>query len=93
MRPDDENADPNVFFLNGPGGVGKTFVYKTLLHHARHRTEDDVANDVWHVALATPSNGQPKTQLKTRKNDLFVSPTFTCFCSLSDVFVAESCVL
>jgi chromosomal replication initiation ATPase DnaA len=22
-----------VFFLHGPGGIGKTFVYKTLCHH------------------------------------------------------------
>ena len=58
--PDGATPDgaPTVFFLNGPGGVGKTFVYKTLLQHVRHRTDDDVRN-VWHVALATASNGLP----------------------------------
>jgi len=24
-----------LFFLNGPGGTGKTFVYKTVCHHIR----------------------------------------------------------
>jgi hypothetical protein len=26
-----------IFFLNGPGGTGKTFVYKTTCHQAAHR--------------------------------------------------------
>jgi primosomal protein N' len=29
-----ENS-PKLFFLNGPGGTGKTFCYKTLCYHLR----------------------------------------------------------
>ncbi|RPD82886.1 hypothetical protein L226DRAFT_433538, partial [Lentinus tigrinus ALCF2SS1-7] len=28
------SAEGGVFFLNGPGGAGKTFVYKTICHQA-----------------------------------------------------------
>ncbi|KAJ3717809.1 PIF1-like helicase-domain-containing protein, partial [Lentinula raphanica] len=29
------NCDGRVFFLNGPGGTGKTFVYQTICHAVR----------------------------------------------------------
>ncbi|KIK11976.1 hypothetical protein PISMIDRAFT_99675, partial [Pisolithus microcarpus 441] len=30
-----EKQNPKIFFLNGPGGTGKTFVYKTVCHKVR----------------------------------------------------------
>lgn len=27
-----DSDDPKIFFLEGPGGTGKTFVYKALTH-------------------------------------------------------------
>ncbi|XP_054289208.1 uncharacterized protein LOC129004674 [Macrosteles quadrilineatus] len=34
---DDESSGPKCFFLDGPGGTGKTFVYNTLYHLCRSR--------------------------------------------------------
>lgn len=38
----------NVFFVDGPGGTGKTFLYKALLAHVRA---------LGHIALAVASSG------------------------------------
>ena len=43
------NAESSaVFFIDGPGGTGKTFLYEALLHHARGQG---------HIALATAWSG------------------------------------
>nr|XP_043639169.1 uncharacterized protein LOC122610240 [Erigeron canadensis] len=47
MRHVDNNC-PGVFFIDGPGGTGKTFLYKALLAEVRSRGE---------IALATASSG------------------------------------
>ena len=43
----DDNC-PGVFFIDGPGGTGKTFLYKALLANVRSRG---------FIALATASSG------------------------------------
>ena len=51
-----------VFFLDGPGGTGKTFVYKLLLAHVR--SEQAVRPlDQQRVALAVASSGLAATLL------------------------------
>ena len=45
---DDFAVYPKVFFVDGPGGTGKTFVYNTLLAKVRSRRE---------IALAMASSG------------------------------------
>ncbi|XP_023243314.1 uncharacterized protein LOC111641390 [Centruroides sculpturatus] len=35
----DEEIYPKCFFLDGPGGSGKTYLYRTLLHYFRARNE------------------------------------------------------
>jgi hypothetical protein len=51
-----------VFFLDGPGGTGKTFVYKLLLAHVR--SEQAVRPlDEQRVALAVASSGLAATLL------------------------------
>ncbi|GJR89735.1 ATP-dependent DNA helicase PIF1 [Tanacetum coccineum] len=47
MRHVDADS-PGVFFINGPGGTGKTFLYKALLANVRSRGL---------IALATASSG------------------------------------
>ena len=47
MRHMDGNL-PGVFFIDGPGGTGKTFLYKALLAEVRSRGL---------IALATASSG------------------------------------
>nr|KAJ0203108.1 hypothetical protein LSAT_V11C500246880 [Lactuca sativa] len=42
------NDIPGVFFIDGPGGTGKTFLYKALLANIR---------SCGHIALATASSG------------------------------------
>ena len=39
---------PNVFFIDGPGGTGKTFVYNLILARVRSKK---------HIALALASSG------------------------------------
>jgi hypothetical protein len=39
---------PNVFFIDGPGGTGKTFVYNLILGRVRSKN---------HIALALASSG------------------------------------
>jgi len=41
-------CDGKLFFLHGPGGTGKTFVYKTLCHHLRGNG---------HIVLCIASSG------------------------------------
>ena len=43
-----DNDCPGVFFIDGPGGTGKTFLYKALLANVRSRGL---------IALATASSG------------------------------------
>ena len=45
---------PGLFFIDGPGGTGKTFLYKTLLANIRSRG---------YIALATASSGIAATLL------------------------------
>ena len=45
---DNPNAENKGFFVDGPGGTGKTFLYNTLLAKIRSRGE---------IALAMASSG------------------------------------
>ena len=42
------NGRPQVFFVDGPGGTGKTYLYKALLAKVR---------SIGHVAIATATSG------------------------------------
>ena len=37
MAPPDGDVIPNIIFIDGPGGTGKTFVYETILAYARSK--------------------------------------------------------
>ncbi|XP_057778382.1 uncharacterized protein LOC130997139 [Salvia miltiorrhiza] len=43
-----QKAEGGIFFIDGPGGTGKTFLYRALLAHLRLRK---------HIALATATSG------------------------------------
>jgi ATP-dependent DNA helicase PIF1 len=34
---DNNNSVPHQYFLDGPGGTGKTFLYNTLITDSHHR--------------------------------------------------------
>ena len=48
--------------MDGPGGTGKTFVYKLLLAHVRS-TQSALPPDQQRIALATASSGLAATLL------------------------------
>jgi hypothetical protein len=50
-----DDGSPGFFFIDGPGGSGKTFLYETLLHHVRGQG---------HVALACAWSGIAATLLQ-----------------------------
>ncbi|CAH1427950.1 unnamed protein product [Lactuca virosa] len=50
---------PGVFFIDGPGGTGKTFLYKALLANIR---------SCGHIALATASSGVAANNMPWGKN-------------------------
>ena len=52
---DDHEVGAKVFFINGPGGTGKTFLYNTLLTKVRGRGE---------ISLAMASSGIAGTPLE-----------------------------
>ena len=45
---DDHNQYPKVFFIDGPGGTGKTFFYNTLMAKIRSQSK---------IALGLASSG------------------------------------
>jgi len=51
-----------VFFIDGPGGTGKTFVYNTLLAHVRSNGD---------IALAVASSGIAAFVIRWRKDSTF----------------------
>jgi hypothetical protein len=53
------HSGPTVFFLDGVGGSGKTFLYKTLLMKVRKPTQGEAEGCERPVALAMASNGLP----------------------------------
>src|SRR5438477_404977 len=46
-----EEIDQNIFFVNGPGGTGKTFLYNMILAHVRS------ASGLNGIAIAVASSG------------------------------------
>eukprot|EP00889_Picochlorum_renovo_P006380 jgi/Picre1/33410/NNA_008734.t1 len=49
----------NVFFLDGIGGSGKTFLYKTLLMKLRKQSQEEREESEHPIAVAMASNGLP----------------------------------
>eukprot|EP00889_Picochlorum_renovo_P006425 jgi/Picre1/33455/NNA_008779.t1 len=49
----------NVFFLDGIGGSGKTFLYKTLLMKLRKQSQEELERGEHPIAVAMASNGLP----------------------------------
>ena len=49
----------NVFFLDGIGGSGKTFLYKTLLMKLRKQSQEERERGEHPIAVAMASNGLP----------------------------------
>ena len=54
-----ENVASNVFFLDGVGGSGKTFLYKTILMKVRQQSQEESERSERPVAIAMASNGLP----------------------------------
>ena len=56
---DRDYTGPTVFFVDGVGGSGKTFVYKTLMMIVRMQSPEDRERGVHPIAVAMASNGLP----------------------------------
>ena len=67
---------PNCFFLDGPAGTGKTFVYSTLLHAVRGRGDEAIPVASTGIA-ATLLNGG-RTAHSIFKIPLALNGTSTC---------------
>ncbi|GBM32002.1 hypothetical protein AVEN_222330-1 [Araneus ventricosus] len=67
---------PKCFFLDGPAGTGKTFVYSTLLHAVRGKGDQAIAVASTGIAATLLSGG--RTAHSIFKIPLTLNATSTC---------------
>ncbi|GBN53070.1 hypothetical protein AVEN_191478-1 [Araneus ventricosus] len=67
---------PKCFFLDGPAGTGKTFVYSTLLHAVRGKGDQAIAVASTGIAATLLSGG--RTAHSLFKIPLTLNATSTC---------------
>ncbi|GBL66261.1 hypothetical protein AVEN_260218-1 [Araneus ventricosus] len=67
---------PKCFFLDGPAGIGKTFVYSTLLHAIRGKGDQAIAVASTGIAATLLSGG--RTAHSIFKIPLTLNATSTC---------------